>query len=576
VRPPARTMNSDDVRTNSGSDSSSFSSSRSELRLTDYKVKGRLRVMQRSFLRLLVLTFVVLLLGVVWGCGGSSDFGIGNDSGPAEGSSSEDTGTHPRDGGQSFPDSFCPVPDTGHKDGTVGGDGGTEGGSGPFTIGGTVSGLAGMGLVLVDNGGDDLPIGADGSFTFPTPLANGATYAVTVSTPPSMPAQTCAITKGTGKVKGADVTTVNVACTTSTFTISGTLSGLSTGNSLTLQDNLSDNLPLTTNGSFTFSTSIASSAPYKVTVLTQPTSPAETCYVSAGTGTVGSADVTGVIVTCAPPGVYCGRFTSGYTGAWTTATANPFSTTMGMAGYLPSGGTATMYLNDGTSFDEYDTSSNTYSALAAPPVAFPSYGSTAFANAAIWSIATGDVISFDLASSTWTTAATGLTVEQDSQTTSDDAGNLWSYSTAGELLAYNIAAGTTTTYTLTTPLTNSFDYDEPRIVFDSCSGLLYLTDYSSTPLYSYDPASGTQTTLSSLPLANDFQDGFCGDRSGHLFAVTDTDLMYQYTIATDTWVAMPTGGPTGDENSACGVGADGFLYATDPAEGSTMYRIQLN
>ena len=48
------------------------------------------------------------------------------------------------------------------------------------SVGGTVSGLAGSGLVLRDNGGDDLPVTASGPFTFATPVASGAPYAVTV------------------------------------------------------------------------------------------------------------------------------------------------------------------------------------------------------------------------------------------------------------------------------------------------------------------------------------------------------------------------------------------------------------
>ena len=46
-----------------------------------------------------------------------------------------------------------------------------------YTVGGTVSGLAGSGLVLRDNDGDDLPVSADGAFAFATELAGGAATA---------------------------------------------------------------------------------------------------------------------------------------------------------------------------------------------------------------------------------------------------------------------------------------------------------------------------------------------------------------------------------------------------------------
>ena len=81
-----------------------------------------------------------------------------------------------------------------------------------YSVGGTVSGLSGT-VVLQDNGGDNLTVTANGSFTFPTQLASGAAYAVTVLTQPS--GQTCTVSSGTGTVGSANVTTVAVICTTS-------------------------------------------------------------------------------------------------------------------------------------------------------------------------------------------------------------------------------------------------------------------------------------------------------------------------------------------------------------------------
>jgi Tol biopolymer transport system component len=81
-----------------------------------------------------------------------------------------------------------------------------------YTVGGTVSSLVGSGLVLVNNGEDQLTVSADGPVTFPTTLAAGAAYSVTVLTQPTNPAQTCIVTSGGGTVTNADVTTVAVAC----------------------------------------------------------------------------------------------------------------------------------------------------------------------------------------------------------------------------------------------------------------------------------------------------------------------------------------------------------------------------
>jgi hypothetical protein len=78
-------------------------------------------------------------------------------------------------------------------------------------VGGTVSGLLNGGLVLQNNGGDNLTISANGQFTFPTSLVAGSSYAVTVVTQPPTPPQNCTVTAGTGTV-AANVMSVNVAC----------------------------------------------------------------------------------------------------------------------------------------------------------------------------------------------------------------------------------------------------------------------------------------------------------------------------------------------------------------------------
>ncbi|TKD07323.1 hypothetical protein [Polyangium fumosum] len=83
----------------------------------------------------------------------------------------------------------------------------------PRWIGGTVSGLAGTGLVLQNNGKDDLPVVMDGAFQFMTPETDGDTYDVTVSAQPTNPAQTCVVEAGKGTVEGADVTGILVKCT---------------------------------------------------------------------------------------------------------------------------------------------------------------------------------------------------------------------------------------------------------------------------------------------------------------------------------------------------------------------------
>jgi hypothetical protein len=80
-----------------------------------------------------------------------------------------------------------------------------------YTIGGTVTGLTSGTLVAKNNSGDALTVATNStSFTFSTPLASGAAYAVSVGTQPSGLA--CSVSNGTGTVAGVNVTTVVVAC----------------------------------------------------------------------------------------------------------------------------------------------------------------------------------------------------------------------------------------------------------------------------------------------------------------------------------------------------------------------------
>jgi hypothetical protein len=167
-----------------------------------------------------------------------------------------------------------------------------------FAVGGTVSGLSGAGLVLEDNGGDDLAVGANGTFVFASSVASGQVYAVTVKTSPSTPSQTCTVTAGSGTVGAANITSVAIACVTNSYTVGGTASGVA-GTGLVLQDNLGDDLAIPAAGTaFTFATTVLSGAPYSVTVKTQPTSPTQTCAVVSGAGTVTNGNVVGVMVNC--------------------------------------------------------------------------------------------------------------------------------------------------------------------------------------------------------------------------------------------------------------------------------------
>ena len=79
-----------------------------------------------------------------------------------------------------------------------------------------------------------------------------------------------------------------------TYSVGGTVAGLS--GTVVLQDNGGDNLSDSAIGGFTFATGLATGSAYNVTVQTSPAG--QTCSVANGSGTVGSADIANVAVTC--------------------------------------------------------------------------------------------------------------------------------------------------------------------------------------------------------------------------------------------------------------------------------------
>jgi uncharacterized repeat protein (TIGR03803 family) len=162
-----------------------------------------------------------------------------------------------------------------------------------YTVGGTIQGLTASGLVLA-NGGDQLSVAANSSsFTMPTPVPYTSTYAVTVQTQPA--GQVCSVSNGGGTMGTANITNVLISCAAQTYTLSGTISGL-TKAGLILANGTSTLQVLANAATFTMPVSVASGAPYNITVPTNPA--ALNCTVANGSGTVTNADITNVSIDC--------------------------------------------------------------------------------------------------------------------------------------------------------------------------------------------------------------------------------------------------------------------------------------
>lgn len=84
------------------------------------------------------------------------------------------------------------------------------------------------------------------------------------------------------------------------YNVGGVLTGLSAGESITVQNNGGDDVTLTNDGQFTFATPVASGSPYAVTITTKPAS--KTCHVNHANGLIASSSITNIAVHCWLPG----------------------------------------------------------------------------------------------------------------------------------------------------------------------------------------------------------------------------------------------------------------------------------
>ena len=167
-----------------------------------------------------------------------------------------------------------------------------------YTVGGTVSGLAGGESVVVQNyGTDDITVTTDGPFTFGALYSDGVAYLVTVMTVPT--GKDCRVENGSGTVSGANIINVAVTCSATPpgmYSVGGTVSGLELSNYIILQNNGADDQTLRADGAFTFATKLADKAAYSVTVKTTPMG--ENCQVKNRSGAINGANVTNVAITC--------------------------------------------------------------------------------------------------------------------------------------------------------------------------------------------------------------------------------------------------------------------------------------
>lgn len=153
----------------------------------------------------------------------------------------------------------------------------------------------------------DIDLSRDGGQTFTQRLATGVTNSGTAN----VPVTGAATTQARIRVMCSNNVFFNVSpadfTITADYTVAGTVSGLA-GANLTLQLNGGSNLAITSNGPFAFPDSLPSGATYNVSVFQQPDTPTQQCSVTNACGTVGSANITNVRVTCVTDPIFSDGF----------------------------------------------------------------------------------------------------------------------------------------------------------------------------------------------------------------------------------------------------------------------------
>jgi hypothetical protein len=169
---------------------------------------------------------------------------------------------------------------------------GSENGN-TYTIGGGITGLTTQGLVLA-NGSDSVsPNPGDLSFVFENAVAAGTAYNVIVQLQPD--GLTCSVSNGSGTVGSANVSSISIACVPATYSVGGTISGL-TASGLVLANGGNTVSPASGATTFTFPTAVPADTAFNVTIATQPTG--LTCTVTNGVGVVLTSSVNNVAVNC--------------------------------------------------------------------------------------------------------------------------------------------------------------------------------------------------------------------------------------------------------------------------------------
>jgi hypothetical protein len=188
----------------------------------------------------------------------------------------------------------------------------------PFKLGGSItnngprsSSIEGLSITDFISGGGYVAKKGDTGYVLGQPKSFGSEYSLSIVKQPTAKGLTCSLEGATGTMPAADVNDAYVTCSPDSYTLGGSVVGHNESVELL---NGADRVTVLADGSsFTFGEPVAYGGGYEVKVGKRPIG--QTCTVdSTGKGTMGTADITEVKVTCSGSSYSVGGNITGLTG----------------------------------------------------------------------------------------------------------------------------------------------------------------------------------------------------------------------------------------------------------------------
>jgi hypothetical protein len=149
---------------------------------------------------------------------------------------------------------------------------------------------------LLLNGTNPLVLSQSGTFKFSQPISAGSDYLISIDKQPQ--GQLCTVNNGVGTNTRNNVSGISVVCSSVSFPLSGTVTGLQSGQQLTLLLNGQNALTVGSSTAFTFKSQVSYGGNYTVSMGSQPLG--MNCTISNGAQNNLQAPVTNINISCVP------------------------------------------------------------------------------------------------------------------------------------------------------------------------------------------------------------------------------------------------------------------------------------